>query len=33
LHYLRDVLTRIAVTPISKLEELLPGRWRATDAN
>lgn len=25
--YLRDVLDRIAATPISKLEELLPGNW------
>jgi transposase len=27
--YLRDVLERIATTPISRLAELLPGRWRA----
>ena len=27
--YLRDVLARIAETPISKLPELLPGRWTA----
>jgi transposase len=27
--YLRDVLTRIAATPISKLAELLPGRWKS----
>jgi hypothetical protein len=27
--YLRDVLTRIASQPISKLAELLPNRWKA----
>jgi hypothetical protein len=27
--YLKDVLTRIAAMPISKLAELLPGRWQA----
>ena len=27
--YLRDVLTRIAATPIRNLAELLPGRWKA----
>jgi hypothetical protein len=26
--YLRDVLTRIAATPISALPELLPDRWQ-----
>jgi transposase len=25
--YLRNVLTRIAATPVSRLDELLPGRW------
>ena len=28
--YLRDVLTRIAVTPMSQVEQLLPDRWKAT---
>lgn len=27
--YLRDVLTRIAATPISQLDQFLPDRWRA----
>jgi len=31
--YLRDVLTRIAATPISQLETLLPDRWQANTAN
>ena len=26
--YLRDVLTRIAATPVSRLDDLLPGRWK-----
>ena len=30
--YLRDVLGRIAQTPISKLAELLPGQWQANPA-
>jgi transposase len=30
--YLRDVLDRIARTPLSKLEELLPDRWQAARA-
>jgi transposase len=30
--YLRDVLDRIAQTPLSKLEELLPDRWQAARA-
>ena len=29
LEYLKDVLDRIASTPISQLVELLPGRWKA----
>jgi hypothetical protein len=29
--YLRDVLDRIAETPLSKLAELLPHRWKATN--
>jgi hypothetical protein len=29
LEYIRDVLDRIAGTPVSKLPELLPDRWRA----
>ncbi len=28
--YLRDVLTRIAATPVSQLPELLPGKWKAS---
>ena len=33
--YLRDVLTRIAATPLSQLEQLLPHRWKpaAADSN
>jgi hypothetical protein len=34
--YLRDVLTRIAATPISQLDQLLPNRWKSApskDAN
>jgi len=33
--YLRDVLTRIAATPMSQLDQLLPNRWQpaAADAN
>lgn len=27
--YLRDVLTRLAATPISQLDQLLPDRWKA----
>jgi hypothetical protein len=30
--YLRDVLTRIAATPISQLDQLLPDRWQAAQA-
>lgn len=30
--YLTDVLTRIAETPDSRLEELLPDRWKAARA-
>jgi len=30
--YLRDVLGRIAATPVSKLGELLPGQWKAAAA-
>lgn len=29
--YLRDVLSRIASTPLSRLADLLPGRWRKLD--
>lgn len=32
IDYLRDVLERIASTPISRLRELLPDRWRAAQA-
>jgi transposase len=28
--YLRDVLTRIAATPVSELEQLLPNHWQPT---
>lgn len=28
--YLQDVLTRIAATPLSRLDEFLPDRWQAT---
>lgn len=31
--YLRDVLTRIAATPVSHLEPLLPDRWQPTATN
>jgi len=31
--YLRDVLTRIAATPITELADLLPDRWPAATAN
>ena len=27
--YLRDVLTRIAATPVSQLDSFLPDRWSA----
>ena len=27
--YLRDVLTRIATTPVSQLDQLMPDRWQA----
>ena len=27
--YLRDVLTRIAATPVSQLDQFLPDRWQA----
>ena len=30
--YLRDVLTRIAATPISQLDQFLPDRWQAAQA-
>ena len=30
--YLRDVLSRIAQTPMSKLPELLPDRWQPVGA-
>ena len=33
LAYLRDVLTRIAATPISQVADLLPDRWQATITN
>ena len=33
LWYLRDVLTRIAATPIKQLAELLPDRWQPTAKN
>ena len=33
LSYLRDVLTRIAATPISQLDQFLPDRWRPATAN
>jgi len=29
--YLRDVLARIAATPLSRLDQLLPDRWRPID--
>lgn len=31
--YLRDVLTRIAATPLSQLDQLLPHRWKPTAAD
>jgi transposase len=31
--YLRDVLTRIAATPVSQLDQFLPDRWKAAHAN
>ena len=31
--YLRDVLGRISDHPMSRIEELLPGRWHALDAS
>ena len=31
--YLRDVLTRIAATPINDLPGLLPDRWKLASAN
>jgi len=31
LSYLCDVLTRIAATPISQLDQLLPDRWQPLD--
>lgn len=31
--YLRDVLTRIAATPVSQLGTLLPDRWQPTAAD
>ncbi len=33
LAYLRDVLTRIAATPVSQVADLLPDRWRPTSVN
>ncbi len=33
LSYLRDILTRIAATPIMQLADLLPDRWQATNSN
>ncbi|MGB9626778.1 MAG: transposase domain-containing protein [Phycisphaerae bacterium] len=27
--YLKDVLTRIAATPVSQLDQFLPDRWKA----
>jgi transposase len=30
--YLKDVLTRIAATPVSQLRDLLPDRWKITSA-
>lgn len=31
--YLKDVLTRIAATPVSQLDQLLPHRWKPTAEN
>ena len=31
--YLRDVLTRIAASPLSRLAEFLPDRWQSTSTN
>ena len=31
--YLRDVLTRIAATPINQLDQFLPDRWQASTTN
>gem|GEM_PF-1017981 len=30
--YLKDVLTRIAATPVSRLDQFLPDRWKAARA-
>lgn len=30
--YLKDVLTRIAATPVSQLDQFLPDRWKAAHA-
>ena len=30
--YLKDVLTRIADTPVSRLDPFLPDRWKTTRA-
>jgi len=30
--YLRDVLTRIAATPVSRLDQFLPDWWKAAQA-
>jgi len=30
--YLKDVLTRIAATPVSQLDQFLPDRWKAARA-
>jgi len=27
--YLRDVLTRIAATPVTRIDQFLPDRWQA----
>jgi len=32
LSYLRDVLTRIAATPVSQLDQFLPNRWNAANS-
>ena len=31
--YLRDVLTRIAATPVSQLDQFLPDRWEPAHTN